>query len=74
MTESRRIGGMKTVKTIKEKYGEDYYKRIGKMGGTPTHSPDSKAGFGNMTPELRREYARKGGMNGRGKTKARVEE
>lgn len=72
MTESRIKGGLKAVETIKKIHGDDFYHRIGKLGGASKHSPNSKAGFGNMTPELRREYARRGGLSGRGKTKVRT--
>lgn len=31
-------GGLKTVKTIKERYGSDYYRNIGKVGGSKTNT------------------------------------
>lgn len=35
-----RAGGLKTAATIKAKYGKDFYKRIGTMGGnTPRQTP-----------------------------------
>jgi len=33
----------KTVKTIKEKYGDDHYKKIGAMGGGKATKGDSEA-------------------------------
>lgn len=28
-----KTGGLKTVETIKDKYGDDYYRKIGTLGG-----------------------------------------
>ena len=52
----------KTAIVNKEKYGEDYYKKIGAMGG---RAKVSTKGFGSATPEQRREWGRKGGLNKR---------
>lgn len=52
-------GGKKAVITIKEKYGEDFFAKIGaKGGGTKTRLPK---GFAAMTPEQRRAAGQKGG-------------
>jgi hypothetical protein len=48
--------------TNKQKYGEDYYKKIGSRGG---RAKVSTKGFGSATPEQRREWGRKGGLNKR---------
>ena len=50
-------GGKKAAATNKMKYGEDFYARIGKMGGQNGHT----GGFAS-NPELAREAGRKGGM------------
>jgi hypothetical protein len=33
-----RIGGLKAAKTNKEKYGEDFYKNIGRKGGSKSRN------------------------------------
>ena len=50
-----KIGGKKTAKTIKEKHGADFYKRIGRIGGRNGHT----GGFA-----ANRELARKAGAKG----------
>lgn len=51
-----REGGLKAAKTNKERYGEDYYQRIGKMGG--------KLGGGKGGFKTDRELARRAGAIG----------
>lgn len=51
-------GAAKTAKTIKAKYGEDYYEKIGSKGGAQNR-PDTRAFFKNR--ELAREAGSKGG-------------
>lgn len=52
-------GGELVKKTMLEKYGEDYYSKIGKKGGaTKTVTPK---GFAALSPEKRREISVKGG-------------
>ena len=58
-------GGQKVRKTIEEKYGRDFWKRIGSKGGKAT----GMKGFA-LNPELAREAGRKGGkISKRGKAK-----
>lgn len=65
-------GGKKASITIKEKHGEDFYKRIGSKGGKS--GDHSKNGFAS-NPELAREAGRKGGKKSRrGKSKKNSEE
>ena len=65
-------GGKKASITIKEKHGEDFYKRIGSKGGKS--GDHSKRGFAS-NPELAREAGRKGGKKSRrGKSKKNSEE
>ena len=54
-------GGKQASETNKAKYGEDYYKRIGSMGGTRTHKLGKlyDIGFGGD-----RERARIAGAKG----------
>lgn len=55
-------GGLKTAATIKERYGDDHYKRIGSMGQAGWARNGRKPrGFSVMTPEQRQEAGRKGG-------------
>lgn len=53
-------GGLKTAKTNKERYGEDWYKKIGSIGGQKS----TTGGF-YANRELAREAGRKGGLNSR---------
>ena len=50
-------GGKKTAKTNIEKYGPNYYKETGRLGGIKC----VPKGFAMMTPEKRAEAGRKGG-------------
>ncbi len=57
------IGGKLAAKRNKEKYGEDYYKNIGKLGGLAGNT----GGFYN-NPELARKWGKVGGtISRRGK-------
>jgi general stress protein YciG len=59
---SDRRGGLKAAKTNYARYGEDFYKRIGKIGGlTPKTRP---SGF-KANPELARLAGIKGGAASR---------
>lgn len=51
-----KIGGLKASKTNRERYGEDYYKEMGRRGGMNGH----KGGFAS-NPELARAAGSKGG-------------
>jgi hypothetical protein len=31
----RQLGGLKAKKTVFERYGKDFYRRVGKLGGNP---------------------------------------
>lgn len=61
-----RAGGLKVAITNKKKYGEDYYRDIGRKGGA-AHHPNK--GFGSMPRELRQKYGRLGGAISRKKVK-----
>ena len=52
-----RLGGLKARQTNYERYGEDFYSRIGKIGGKNGHT----GGFCNMTHEQIVEHGRMGG-------------
>jgi len=47
-----------TAKTMKSKYGDDYFAKIGSMGGK---KKVKTKGFGSMSPEKRSAAGRKGG-------------
>lgn len=51
-----KVGGVKAAKSNKERHGNDYYKRIGSIGGKKT----GMKGFA-LNKELAREAGRKGG-------------
>lgn len=53
-----KIGGIKAAQTNKKRYGEDWYIKLGALGGSKT----GIKGFALMEPSLRREYGRKGGL------------
>lgn len=50
-----RAGGLKAVETLKEKYGEDYFSKIGRKGG----KAHGKGGFNDRS--LARRAGAKGG-------------
>lgn len=51
-----KAGGKKAAQTNMEKYGADFYSRLGRKGGRNGHT----GGFAS-NPELAREAGRKGG-------------
>lgn len=60
-----RAGGLKAAKTNAKRHGEDFYARIGRMGGRNGHT----GGFAS-NPELARTAGAKGGkISKRGKAK-----
>ena len=69
-----KAGGSKIRKTIEERYGKDYWRKIGSKGGKAT----GMKGFA-LNPELARKAGRKGGKkstragikNGEGKKRAK---
>lgn len=62
-----KIGGLRAAAKNKELYGEDFYRKMGAIGGKK-----SKGGGFAANPELAREAGRKGGMKkpGEGKKNA----
>lgn len=60
-----RAGGKKAARTNKAKYGDDFYRELGRKGGKNSHT----GGFG-ANPELARIAGAKGGrISKRGKAK-----
>lgn len=60
-----RAGGKKAARTIKEKYGDDFYREMGRKGGKNGHT----GGFA-ANPELAKIAGAKGGrISKRGKAK-----
>lgn len=57
------MGGGNVAKTLKEKYGEDYFSRLGKAGGKRTYELGhlNKVNF-HSNPDLAKEAGRKGGL------------
>ena len=53
-------GGRKAADTNKQRYGDDFFKKIGKAGGTK-----SRGGGFAANPELAQEAGRKGGKKSR---------
>ena len=56
-----REGGLKCATTNKDRYGDDFYKNMGRLGGLKT---GVKKGFA-ANPELARKAGAKGGHNSR---------
>mgnify|MGYP002511837531 FL=1 len=50
-------GGKKAAATNKAKYGDDFYREMGRIGGRKGHT----GGFAS-NPELAREAGRRGGL------------
>lgn len=73
-------GGLKAAKTNKERYGEDWYKKIGKIGGsrcgTEGGFASKKVGEDGLTgPQRAREAGKIGGkVSKRGPAKKKKEE
>lgn len=64
-----REGGLKAAETNKKRYGEAFYKGIGKLGGTK-----SRGGGFAINPELARIAGAKGGrISRRGKSTKKIE-
>lgn len=65
-----KAGGIKAAKTNRERHGEDFYKRIGAVGGSqPTSTPKGFA----ASRERASAAGRKGGkISRRGKTNAKA--
>ena len=62
-----KIGGLKAAKTNKKLHGKNYYKELGKLGGSVSH-PSTR--YFAMNPELARIAGEKGGKaSRRGKAK-----
>lgn len=57
---NRYAGGLKAAQTNKERHGEDFYVRIGAMGGKK-----SRGGGFAKNPELASIAGRKGGLRSR---------
>ena len=53
-------GGLRAAKTNKQRYGQDFYEKIGRAGGKISHG----GGFTN-NPDLAREAGRIGGLRSR---------
>lgn len=53
-----REGGLKAVRTNREKYGKDFYKEMGRKGGSG-HRPGTR--YFHMHPEVARIVGAKGG-------------
>ena len=61
-----KAGGVKAAQTNKERHGNDFFRRIGKIGGKNGHT----GGFASMPRERVAECGRIGGMRSRrGKAK-----
>lgn len=61
-----KIGGAKAAATNKTRYGEDFYKIRGKLGGKAGSGPDYKGGFAGDS-ELAARAGRLGGKVSRRK-------
>lgn len=63
-------GGKKAAATNKNRYGSDWYAKIGRMGGKNGHT----GGFASMTPEKIKAAGRKGGLTSSRKPLLSLEE
>ena len=53
-----KLGGMKASETNRRKYGSDFYREIGRKGGSKLNP---NKGFASMSQEKLQEVGRKGG-------------
>lgn len=58
-------GGKLVAATNKRLYGEDYYSRIGAIGGKKGKKDGAIKGFARMSPDKLREASAKGGAASR---------
>lgn len=65
-----KAGGLKAVATNKRKWGDDWYSRIGRIGGQNGHT----GGFASMDKEKVRLCGQKGGRKSRRGTAKRTKE
>ena len=65
-------GGKKTARTNLEKYGKDFYKRIGAKGGRNGCGPDYKGGFAADVERARIAGAKGGRISRRGPAKKKT--
>lgn len=63
-------GGKKAAATNKNRYGSDWYAKIGREGGKNGHT----GGFASMTPEKIKAAGRKGGLTSSRKPLLSLEE
>ena len=62
-------GAKKAVETVKARKGDDFYREIGKKGGsTPTDKPK---GWAAATPEQRKEWGAAGGRKSKRRAKSK---
>ena len=60
-----KIGGKKAAQTTKERHGEDFYKRIGKLSNAGWEKNGRKPRGFAANPELARVAGRRGGLKSR---------
>lgn len=64
-----RDGGIKAARTNKEQQGEDWYVRIGTLGGSKKTSNTKNKGLASMSKERRAEISRLGGRKSKRRAK-----
>lgn len=55
---STRAGGIKAAQTNKERYGNDFYRKVGKLGGTKSRG----GGFASVDSNMARLCGQLGGL------------
>lgn len=67
-----KLGGLKARDANRKRYGEDYYAKVGKLGGL-NYNPDKPKGFAHPNSDPRKAGKLGGMISRRGKSKKTID-